>query len=433
MLPPEPSLTLVHELEDERELLERIRDLHDIRAGRLVIEASPDSRNLHWLALDVLRALGKEQGHAGSPRNSQRLWDWARAWTAGEQIQDLIVTRAQNISLREWNYLVELAVFSGARLWLISQGGSLRRTQRDMVDKEWPFRRMSAEDFLGQWAGASRKADAVELEASATTPLDAGLPELPGDDFTTFRAACRDLLSADDFERVDELLADHRADTHRWLTGRLAGEELTEDELAEHLRARMRTCRNQREMLVLLRAAQISLFHAGWLVKVSLPRLAQRLGETEQVYGLDEAAARLLRGYSSPRYAALGVVVLATRAGTPEIEPLNLSDVTADGDLVTLASASAEIPDYARGILRTHLLCMDLIHADTKDDGLFLQETGRETGDRGDGRASARALSNATSQITKDTGLSLSASWNALTVDTPRSWVQRHGVGVSAL
>lgn len=432
-MPPKPSLTLVHELADERELHERIRDLHDIGVGRLVIEASPDSRNLHWLALDVLRALGKKQGCAGSPRNSQRLWDWARAWTAGEQIQDLIVTRAQNLSLREWNYLVELAVFSGARLWLISQGGSLRRTQREMVDKEWPFRRMNAEEFLKHWAGVAPRAAVAKTNAGATVTHDADLPQLPGEDFTTFLAACRDLLSADDFERVDVLLADHRADTHHWLTGRRAGDELTEDEVAEHLRARMRTCRNQREMLVLLRAAQITLFYAGWLVKVSLPRLAQQLGDEEQVYGLDEPAARLLRGYSSPRYAAIGAVALATRAGTPEIEPLDVNDITAEGDRITLAAASVEVPDYARGILRTHLLCMDLIDSGTKDDALFLQETGRETGDRCNGRASARALSNATSQITKDTGLSLSASWNALTVDDPRSWVQRHGVGLTAL
>jgi len=126
-------------------------------------------------------------------------------------------------------------------------------------------------------------------------------------------------------------------------------------------------------------------------------------------------------------------VALITGAQAPELYDLNLHDVAEDGSAVTLGGRRVAVPEHGQALLRAHLAsrAMDIDHH--AEPALFLQEVDRKGEARSRGRAGHRTLARGLAQISEDTGLPLSAHWNPMTVDDPRSWTKRLGVSAVAL
>ena len=91
-LPPLAAtrLHVVRDSDDTSEHLSFLRSLHNLSGGRAFCEVRPDIRNLHWLAHEILGALGKRRDVSGQVRNAQHAWRRALVCLHGEGIEQAI-------------------------------------------------------------------------------------------------------------------------------------------------------------------------------------------------------------------------------------------------------------------------------------------------------------------------------------------------------
>jgi len=419
---PEPRLHLVQDPEDAPATTRGLHALCDINQGVVAVRVTPGPRQLHWIARDVLSALGKDHNRSGVVRNAEENWRRCASWLVGEHVRHLIVDRAETLRPNGWQDFVELAAQCRLTLWLIVHAPLLTRGQREFCD-DWPIAKVTLQDFLAGPAGpegpACRRAQPAP-EGPSETATAFPTVQLPRSDFTTFRADCRRLLSPDVFQRVDVEMRDAAARTRRWLDTT----SCTEEAAVNFLQELIQDCPVIGQALARLRAAQaVSLMH-GLLVSVDLERLMASTGTPRPA--IDRHLVKQLRAYSGTQRAAAALAVCVTGASPQTISRLNIAD-TQEHE-VHVDGKRFAVPEIARGILAAHL------HSRASDgardgDPFFSNPTRGEVGTR----STPRVIRQAIDEAARESGLILWGEYNTLD-DIPRQrWLHRRGVSVQAI
>jgi hypothetical protein len=417
---PEPRLWFVEDRADEPASTCALQALHDVDGGVVVVRVSPGPHRLHLIAMDVLAALGKHHLRPGSVRAGEENWRRCTAWLAGEQTQHLIVDRAEILQAHQWELFIGLAAHCGLSLWLIAHGGSLVRSQREMLT-DWPLTEIDFGQFIAehapQIAGGVSPAGLSVAAPVATRPF----PELPHSDFTTFRADCRQLLTADAFERIDAEMQDAACRTRRWLADTAVADTAA---TYPYLRELIDECACTGQAVARLRAAQAVCLMEGLLVTVDLERLAATLEIARPV--IDRQLVGQLREYSNTRRAAAALLTCLTGAAPAALTQMNVSDV--NDNEVLVAGRTFAVPQVARGLLAAHVHQRWQAGA-RADDPLFADDFHGVLGDR----LAPPSVRRAVEDVARASGLMLWGERRIKADPTNQGWMRRRGVSVKAI
>lgn len=413
---PDPRIWLVRDSNDAPQCARAVNALADLARGIIVVHVTPGPRRLHWIALDLLGALGKDITRPGVGRSGEENWRRCTAWMSGERVQDLVVDRVELLQPDRWRDFMGLAAHCGVTLWLIVHGESLNRGQRELLD-DWPFAEISFDQFVARHE-LSTPDDPAQNDTPARVAPSASPPILPSSDFTTFRADCRRLLEPSAFRDVERELQSAADRTRRWL---VATPNPTVEGTWEHLRDLIGDCRSTREALIRLRAAQAICLTRGLLVNVDIARLA---ASTETPRPLvNEQLVSQLRAYASTHRAAVALVSCITDASPEAISWMNARDATETH--VTVAGTEFSVPRVASSLIAAHLHFRSAAGAHGNDP-LF---SNAHRGDLGE-RSTPRAIRRALDDVGRGSGLLL---WSEPTYKdnvSNRHWLPRRGVAV---
>jgi hypothetical protein len=419
---PDPRMTVVRDPDDVPERTQLLITLANLEAGRVVVRVTPGSPGLHWLALDVLRGLGKDPGRAGSARNAWENWRRATAWLVGERTRDLIVDRAELLSPLRWEQLAALAASCDLSLWLIFHGRTLTRGQRETL-RTWPLREIDFPEFIAAVKRDGDSANQLSPVPSGASGATNAFPELPLSDFTTFRADCRRLLSPEEFSIVDREILDGATRTRRLLADRPTDLRAA---LRDHLRDLIDGCRFTSAAVARLRGAQAACLIAGVLVRVDRQRLCVTSATSNRT-AIDATFVRELRRYASTHHAAVALVCALSGLSPQALARLNLADAAPEHVAVG-PEERFSMPEAAQAILAAHLH-MRLIEGGIASDPLLpsLDDRTRSL------RATPRALRKRLADIEDETGLTLWGEWHTLESRSDSSWLARRGITVQVI
>ena len=426
---PDARLHLVVDPSDLPEHTTFIQSLHDQGERRIVCEIRPDGRgSLDWLAAAVLRGLGKKSDRAGTGRNAQVSWRRATAWAAAADLQHLFVSRAQLLTRRDLQALIDLAVLADCDLWLIQQSERPPRQVRDALN-EIPLRCWSFEQFRRHWAEA-----AAETEQPAKTKAKTAAPktrrtvsysELPADEFPTFLATCEELLPAKQFHDVESDFERAFRETTTWLKRA----KQPDTDAHAFVIALLENRQTRPEMIVALRAAQVAFFHQRLLLKADIDRLlAQRAAMIDDKRSDDVAEA--VATYASTSHAAAATICFFQRDPTlRKAAALTVGDIGADGSLVN----GEAVPDPLRVPLRAQRL-MRLLDGAAESEALFVTEKKLKNGDaRSIAPTSARGLQTLVRAVTRESGLPLVVRYEVSRKSSEQKWALAVGLAVQPL
>jgi hypothetical protein len=340
-----PRVQVVFDPADTRRLVEAVSSLADLSAGRAVCHAFPVGSSLYGLGVALLLGVGKRFDAAQVERVQSRCWRLAEIWLAAEGIRDLFILRAHILGARQWNALLELATTRRVRLWLVVHRSGLRPTQQATL-AETPATTLGAAEFLARWAETSpvnRPGDADEF------------PQVPADDFPTFRATCRRLLDPASFMRVDTVYRRAFSAAHRWVRAQTANwhdrySGIDAEAVGAFVRDLTAPSASPGETLVRLRGVQAALFLHGMLVTVDL-RSRAMIGVTELRPTLSAAVADRLRAYCTPWWTAEAALVLLAEPPPGALSGMQIKDVAHDGAWVTIDGQQVSVPRYARSLV----------------------------------------------------------------------------------
>jgi hypothetical protein len=391
--------------------------LGDLKQRRAVCVVRPGGRDqLQPLAREVLTALGKRHDREGSARDASDDWRRAIAWVAAEDVDDLIVVRAQLLSRRRWEALIAAAAISGCRLWLLVQGRRLSRSERETV-RDWPCRVLPFDDFAARWPGAGT------LLPSAPAAEGTTFPQPPDSDFPVFRSDCRELLEPSEFAVIDTEMCETVRTTETWFA-RVG--VVDEAGFSDFLRSLLSDAQNAHQAFVRLRAAQVAGFKAGWLIKVDTERFVLT-SEASRQARVDRALADALRTYTNTKHAAAALLTALCHLSPEALSKLTIGAAT-DGTAVELAPARIAVPSFAQAILRAHLYQRALAGGGPSNP-LFASDEGPTSGRPMTPNALRRALK----AVARDTGNRLWAEYHTGDQLSQRRWLSRRGVSVQCL
>jgi len=438
-LPAEPLIRVILDPDDLPGTRDRLQALHRPQLGVVVSPVTPSARHLHWLARDLLNALGKRDDVRGAPRNAQRAMDRATVWMAAYHTSDIVISRAHLLSRPYLGRLFEMACALDARLWLVAQTGALRRGFKATL-QDWGARTASLEELESAIAqtGASNPAD------PAPAPALSSFPAVPSDEFVTFRTACRDLLSPDEFAVADSaFLHGHQAaaaaasvvsdddgteeeqeDARRRRGGDDDEEEEEEEQAAAMLsvaRALTDSAGSTDEAICRLRGWQAAALPNGWHGRLKLDAFrACRAAQTGQLS--PDVISNYLRVYPSPQLACAAALSAGGLCSTTKMLRLQVSDISTDG----LQIAGRQVRAPLDAILRAHRL-MRLANGALPDDPLFVRSESERS------PWTAHALKLALRRIGRESGLgSLSHGIDLINL-SDRRWAARAGVSLTRL
>lgn len=362
------------------------------RPGVAVCRATPQAVSPQ-LARDVLRALGKRFDVADSPRRADRLWERVTTWLLAENIAELIVIRAHLLPPDTVRQLVRAAA-QAVHLTLFMHASDVPATLGEALT-----------DVIVHQVELDRYARRIPASTVTHAPTSLEpLPVLPRDDFLFFQQACADVLAADAFERVWEVIAAARSATDRWLSGHLVARGVAPDRPPKQrvlaFLGALTQCDDSEEALARLRGAQIALLFDDLLIDVDANAFVAAHSASRTTARLDAKAVALLRMYSSPVYAAAGTIALAADTGAPSLARLTMDDIASAGEAVRFGGGEAIVPDHARALVRAQRITRDAQGAQPGD--VFLTSH-RERNKA----ASPAALGNMLARIGHQTGLAM--------------------------
>lgn len=420
---PESRLHLVADPADRPEHARFIQTLD--APARAVCEIRADGRGtLAWLAGTMLQALGKTAKRAGHGRDAQLAWRRAIVWSESQQIEQLIVTRAQLLTPSDIEALLDLACLCDCELWLIAQGKRLPRLTGETLAM-LPLKQWSWPQFRRHWRGHAASAP---RRKPAQNPK-ARYQHLPDDEFATFLASTEELLPVKEAGRVEQDFYQAFEETDRWLAQQ---DEIGNEDAAPFLLRLLGSRRYRPEMVVALRGAQAAFFDHRYLLKADLDRL---LARRRQGFGPNRAAelGAAANTYASTTHAAASALSLIFH--DPQLQvaaSLNVADVAEDGSIVTAEGADVDVPAPLRPLLRAQRLAR-ILEGAQEGAPLFLSENKRNGGKPIWERTTARGLQRLVRDLGRETGLPLIVCYSTSRQSAERKWVFDLGLSVQKL
>jgi hypothetical protein len=376
-----------------------VRRLHDIVAGRVVVEARPIKRADAYAKI-ALAAMGKSSMGRSLSVDPVRALD---AWLHGERIRDLFVLRAHTdrFNITE---SVRLSDQLDLRVWLFLAAERIPiRTARELENV--PHTTLSFAEFQDLHQS---------VRPSAPLSLPRGdYPCVPDDDVWTFLDACAELVPTGRLsDRVRRSFEEGRQAIMRWLP---ENPHPIARRIALVLRSLADATQSADEAIARLRGAQAAFFAARWYMTFSVA--AVRASFKARPRGLDDHTVALLRTVPDPYAAALGLLAVSRPVTRSQLADITVDACDPQGRFVNTAGGKIDIPEAAAGILRAHLRWT---RRGKVNDALPLFGPDPWHGpDIGDYLESVGGLC----------GLTLEPHWD--TVDREageRAWLTRHGV-----
>jgi hypothetical protein len=422
--PPDVELLVVVDLDDTATNARYLHALNGPTRDIVVCEVPPGLRSSKRLSDVILAALGKRRDMTGADGSAGEMWDQAIAWIVGEQVRHLVVSRAHLLSRVLWERLLKLSALTDASLWLLVQGASPTRWQRELM-RDWPLRRVAFPELQTRLRPRGKATPAIRYQHHE-------FPHVPDDEFPTFLASCYELLDRASYGRVEASFRAAINESSSWLAAQSDPAPPATEKIAAHLHALIRNAPTLEERLVRLRAAQVAFYQEGYLINVNRDGLAGGYFVTP-LAPLDAATCARLRVLSQTRDAAAAVLSLASQQPPRVLALTNVGNIDRDGARGTIGGEEITIPPCARGILRAHLICRAAQRARDADP-LFVSEqraAGSER-DRTYGRTTAHGIQQALRRIALETGVPVT-SRDGGTGATPSRFLRRRGVTIRHL
>ena len=347
----EAAVHIVEDLEDSRELVELIGAISNRLAGRVALHPTPGAAGRVQLASDLLVSLGKRFDALASERVRAKARDLVDVWVEAERVRHLFVLRAHLLAPGRWRDLLGLGRRRGIETWFIVHPTA--PAWLDGVLAGAPYRRWCPASFAARWRDVAAQGDGE--------PRRMSFPEVPADDFLTFRAAARRLLDGADFEHLDQTFCESMDRTDGALGAwkrRVRMSPPPPLELADvsaQLQALLVTCSGPPEALTRLRGAQAAYFRAGWLVSFQ-PPLVPTGASVPLGPRLDSAAAARLRRLCTPRSTSAMALFLAAEFRSLGLSRLNLGDIDDTGGDLAVGRRGLLVPEYASSLVRAQLV-----------------------------------------------------------------------------
>lgn len=414
----------------------------DLRAGRLGIAARPGMRRPSWLATDITVALGADETVTGAGRPGETDTQVAAAWLSAHRIRHLYVQFAWTISHPALKAAAELATAAGCHLWLVGDTG-YTDAQIDLL-APWTPVELTEDEFLNTWqeiAPAAHPHRDPAWPSTSETRSEDGWPDvLPVDDFTTFRAACRDRLNPAAFDLVDEVFRGALAEATRTLVPTLVpaventsdpndadcgGGTAAERQIVAWLAPRWEGAHTWQHFLITVRATQAAAFCAGYYIQVDFDTLIGTISTSPRKALRNPATWSRLRAYAQPHRGAACALAAAGMGTNPmALLPVDAYDdttgcVTDTTGQVFVVEEPARIFLVAQQHLRRR-------QGATEADLLIVHP--------GTGRPLApRTLATIVRQARRELGVSVALSAPDRATPDPVRWNRRFGISVQEL
>lgn len=417
-MPAEAAIHIVEDPEDSLGLAQLVAGLANRLQGRAVCRPTPGAGTSAQLAADLLVALGKRFDASRFERVLTRAWDLVNIWIEAEQVRHLFVLRAHLQPARAWGELVSLGRRAGVEIWMVCAADRASRDRPVEKPQVW-----SPAAFAAHWLRDKDNGDG--------DGADDGFPEVPTEDFPTFRASCRRLLDSPAFERVDRVYRASMDETTAWLacrqprSRRMVPPEINVADAATQLQGLLVGDCGPAEAVVRLRGAQAVYFRDGWLISFEPTVVPSDSGLVTLGQGLDAVVAARLRRLCTPRSAAAMVLFLVADLRSEALCRLDIGDVAADASSVDVDEWHINVPVYARSLLRA--LAVERRGAGaSEDDPLFVHP-------RTGGRYVGSALRNVLRSVGAKTGISVGVHDSLGSPSGPGAWLGARGMEIIRL
>ena len=363
-----------------------------ISTGTVAFPARPEARR-EWSALrDTLTATGADLLALPPPKSMDNVEQIVISRLVVRGVNTVIVLLAENLMPGEIERLNHVATAANVQL-VLAYG-------LDCVDSIRASVNSAGGTLVASWDSLALNLPECVPPAEDLTD-ESGFPaEIPAADFPLFRAACRDLLPADQFARVDQVYREVFTDV-RALTSH------SDDALADYLRHRLAATDYASEGIVVARALQAATLLAGALVKIDIRGLELLILEARHRTLTATEAERLWK-ISSPHTA---VACVLTDAGLA----LRLEELTA-ADIHPGGIAHAVVTDPTGLDLLDVLNRFNALTGTPEDSPLF--------------QAGNRRLTAIIEEAANALGLPL---WPAMARDTRRGDFWRHQRGLTTV
>lgn len=418
----------------------------NVPEGRLGVAARPGMTYVNWLATDILTALGArtDVSGAGTPGSSDPLL--AATWLRVHGIRDLYVQFAWDITFPALDAAIDLARIAGVHLWLV--GDSPYSDYHAEQLHQHHAREWIGTQFLDRWRHLTHApspdvdADTSTAPAVAERVAAPGWPTmLPDDDFTTFRASCRDLLTDPEFATVDQAFLAGLDDATATLvpvlrtiparaiparSNRSSDHEAQfEKMIAAWFARRWEEAESLQHFQVALRAAQVAAFNAGYLIQVDLDKFIGLAETTPRRAQRNPATWARLHAYPQPHRAAACALAAAGLTTDPMSRLQVHSYNHGRGVVIVEHDQQFVIEPPARVFLLAQQTLRHLQGA-APDDLLLVNPS--------NGKAIApRALNTYIRRTRRELGAAIALSRpDTLPVDAGR-WMRRWGINVASL
>lgn len=428
----------------------------NVAEGRLGVAARPGMKYVNWLATDILTALGArtDVSGGGTPGSSNPLL--AATWLRVHGISDLYVQFAWDITFPALRAAVDLAQTAGVHLWLVGDSPYSDYHSEELSPhhaREW-----TGTQFLDQWRHLTRQpalepalepgrdADGEPDGASKTSLVEGGSASewpsmLPEDDFTSFRASCRDLLPTREFAVVDRafLAGLHDATTTlapvlgtipdrsvQFRSNRSSEDEVEfESKVAGWFAQRWEDAESLQHFQVTLRAAQVAAFNVGYLIQIDLDKFIGLAATTPRRAQRNPATWARLHAYPQPHRGA-ACALAAAGLTTDPMSRLTVDSydhargiVTDEHDRQYLIEPAARVFLLAQQTLR-HL------EGAADDDLLLLNPSNAKA-------IAPRALSTAIRRTRRELGAAIALPGPETLPVGANRWMRRWGINVVRL
>jgi hypothetical protein len=424
---PDPYLLgrslFVHDPSDAGATGAVARDLGALERTVRVSLAPEERRPVGALGRAILEALGKDLDLTPALRQ-QDAWRLARAWLDAERVQTLIVIGAEQFTAELWQAIDDIRRYDDVRAVILISHLTGRPSHRGTPAPERSAFKSADAAALHAWA---RHAKAEHTAPHiARDDVGARFPAVPADEAPFFRSACRALLEAGDFRRVDRLYRRGYDSAQRW-----SGEchEVSEQEVGAFLAESVLGTNDTHEQLTRLRGTQIAFLHHHWLLKVDLEALSAAY-LTDPPTTIDALLASRLRAYPQPRLSALAALSVATGFRPAQLAILNADQIFPGRERFRAACARIDYGDHevpiaveARPFLRGYRADR-MLRGEPSEGPLFTTTNGQ--------RLTAAQIQQLLRRVSQQTGLALVGAVPRHD-DKHGHWMRRRGITIQRL
>lgn len=395
------------------EVIRGIRAANSLEAGIVVAAVPPDIRRGYELTWELLEALGKQGDVSGAGREETLNWEVLAAWLLAHGVEHIVLVDAQWLRRSMLEDVIDLAAVTGATLWLVAQYPL--EDQYEEAVGYWPIEPATPMDL-------ATMLEATRSEVQPATEPD--FPEVPSDNFVSFRSQARRQLDEDAFALVDERYRSAFGAAVEWFAHNMGS--ISEPSVLSLIRAQLHACACADEMMTVLRGIQAAAFRAGWLVSVELARLVATAERAAAAAIHSPATWVRLRAYREP-FRGAACALAACELSLDAMSLMTLADVAADGSNVQADTGggvvTVEVPEGASIYMRA-LVQHRVIQGASEDDLLFVRD---------DTTLESKYLADAIRCPITEVGVPLYSQQVERADLDPKRWSRRWGLSVQEL